>query len=105
MVGCAHRSLDCGISLKEPQNVPKFSNFMEDFKFDVDLHNEEGEKERQDEEGQDHHEEEGDEVGGHGCGQYCGQMMTGYGLIFCDLLHLLLWGRAVRTTWIQLNQK
>ena len=58
VVGCAHRSLDCGISLKEPQNVPKFSNFMEDFKFDVDLHNGEGEKERQDEEGQDHHEED-----------------------------------------------
>ena len=74
LIGTDHNLVGARVSLKKPVFQPqfiktwnencftKFSNFMEDFKFDVDLHNEEGEKERQDEEGQDHHEEEGDEV-------------------------------------------
>ena len=77
---------------------------MEEGDEGIDLHNQEGEKEGDDEESHDQHEKEGDEVRGHCCGQDCGQMVTGYGLCHCDLLKLLcssLWGWAMRT-WIQM---
>ena len=95
MVGGAHRSSNSAVGLEKPYDVPKLSFCMEVVKIGIDLHDEKDEKKRQYEEGEDHHhKEELDEFGGHGhsCGHCCGQIMTGYGLIISDLLHLLFCG-------------
>ena len=91
MVGGAHRSSNSAVGLEKSYNVPKLSFCVEVVKIEFDLHDEKDEKKRQYEEGEDHHhKEELEEFGGHG--HSCGQIMTGYGLIISDLLHLLFCG-------------